>query len=160
MKRLFIISLVACISNSATATAQETEIDYTYPSQVVAFLSIYETDSFEEAQTIAKQAADSLNTDFSNTYLFDKEVGLIDTSHCGCGEQHGYIGRGRFDEGDYVSIELNSWYEFETVKPVYTVVVLSSPSSDPLLREKIKNIKRKYSDSIYFEEEVYTGCMH
>lgn len=134
--------------------------EYQYPETTVGFLVIYSTNDFDKAHLLGQKSADSLNTDFSDGYLFDQEEGLIDTTTCGCGIQHGYIPRGRFDDGDYISVELTDSYDLSGEFGRYLVVACSYPVSFHLWPDIIENIRKKYPEAYYFETTVYTGCMH
>jgi hypothetical protein len=156
MKNLF--SILALLITTFQAQAQDEE--YELPTQKVGFVSLLETTDHTLAVKVAKEFADSLDVQFESILLVDETEGLVDTATCGCGEQHGYIGRGRFDAGNYVSIELASWYNYEKAHNIYLVIVLSHPITDELLGTRIKNIMEKYPEAVYFEDDVYTGCMH
>ena len=152
--------LLPLVLLSFTAFPQD---EYSYPTQNVGYIYLFSTSDFTEAKQFAIGAADKLSTDYDSTLIYDMDLGLTDTTTCGCGLRHGYIPRGRFDEGDYVSIELSESYEIDTPGNEiqrYIVVVASYPSHVELLRDRIVNIRKVYPDARYFESEVYTGCMH
>jgi hypothetical protein len=132
------------------------------PTQKVGFIYIYSGDDFETTQTFMYQAADSLDIDIDNSRLYDDELGLTDTITCGCGLRHGYLKRGRYDEGEYVSIELSNDYDLdeELEADRYLVVVASFPVPDEALSKRISAIRVKYPDAKYFEADIYIGCMH
>jgi hypothetical protein len=143
--------------NFLTSSAQDSRNDQT---QRVGFIVIYSTDNFEKAEKIASQASNSLNTEFDNSNFYDEEEGLTDTIVCGCGNEHGYIARGRYDEGDYLSIELSSWFFEKTEEDAYLVIAASYPLADKNCATKMKEIQKIFPNSYYFEKDVYIGCMH
>lgn len=110
--------------------------------------------ALKTAQSVANKMVIPLN--LRNCYE-DKEQGLASFEVCGCGEAHGYIPRGRSDDGEYVSIEFSSAYG--NFSPGYYIVVLSSGESD-----KVKTLlpkAKEFNKSAYIKKSnVYMGCMH
>lgn len=134
--------------------------EYEYPQQTVGYLALFSTNNYEKAVSFGQKAADQLKVDFKHTYLYDEMDGLLDTTICGCGETHGYMERGRYDEGDYISIELSDRYELPGEFGRYIVIACSYPISYELFTEIRQKILQVFPDAHYFEAEVYTGCMH
>jgi hypothetical protein len=79
---------------------------------------------------------------------------------CGCGEQHGYIKRGRNRDGVYVSIELNDRYTNSPDEKTYAVIAMSYAITDKKMKESLLLIKSKFPEAKYFDAEIYVGCMH
>jgi len=152
MKYSFIISLLSLALLSASNIYSQTE--------KVGFAVIESTNSFYEAQSLAQIIADSLEVEFRNNVIFDKEEGLKDTVTCGCGEQHGYIRRGRFNHGNYVTIELNSRYSNSPSKKTYALIAMSHEVLSENIQKDLSIIKAKYPEANYFTAEIYVGCMH
>lgn len=87
----------------------------------------------------------------------DNENGLTSSEVCGCGEKHGYIPRGRYDNGEYISIEYSS--SFENFTQGFYIVVISSGEAKEV--EKLLPMAKKYSKDAYAKKsDVYMGCMH
>jgi hypothetical protein len=123
-----------------------------------SYLILLSTKSYSAAMYAAKQARAKLDLLINyRGYVFDFKEGLKDTTACGCGEIHSYVPRGRFDDGNYVSIEhTNSFTEFPNG---YYIVVAASGD-----RKKIKPTLAKanlfFADAYIKDAEVFIGCMH
>ncbi|MCB9251981.1 MAG: hypothetical protein H6605_05905 [Flavobacteriales bacterium] len=87
----------------------------------------------------------------------DPMYGLTTDEICGCGEMHGYIPRGRFDDGDQVSIEFSSEYSFP-IQNVYLVMVGSGDSLH--LGATQTKLKDFFPGNTLFSDSVFMGCMH
>ncbi|TNE76390.1 MAG: hypothetical protein EP333_02670 [Bacteroidetes bacterium] len=150
----FILTLFSILTFASVSIGQEEEM---YAEKYYVVLGEYRSYSkaLRKAQKNANQIPSPLNL---RNLIPDTEIGLTSNEVCGCGEKHGYIPRGRYDDGKYISIEFsNGLYDQET--DGYYVVVLYSGSSEEAKqifdqsREKIKNIK-------VINGKVYMGCMH
>jgi hypothetical protein len=74
-------------------------------------------------------------------------------------EQDCYFARGRFDEGDYVSIEYSDAYE-SFAKGYFIVVLGNSYGKNETLKASLKKAKLKYKDAYIKRTKVYMCCMH
>jgi hypothetical protein len=92
----------------------------------------------------------SLPTDTCIKYS-KEEGGAVDSS---C-----YIARGRFDDGEYISIEYSNAYDGFS-KGYYIVVVGSSIEKGPELMAALEKVKTKYADAYIKASKVYMCCMH
>ncbi len=123
-----------------------------------SYLILQSTTSYSAAMNTAKKASDQLGhkLDFRG-YVFDFKAGLKDTTVCGCGEIHEYVPRGRYDDGNYVSIEhTNSFTEFTDG---YYIVVAASGKRKKL-QPVLAKAKAFYGDAYIKDAKVYIGCMH
>ena len=123
-----------------------------------SFLIVSSSKTYSAALKSAQSAANNsgIPMDLRNMYK-DKEEGLTSSEVCGCGEAHGYIPRGRGDDGTYISIEYSS--SFEGFKEGYYIVVAASGDKDKVALEL--NRVKKLNKSAYIKStQVYTGCMH
>lgn len=123
-----------------------------------SFLIIKSTKNYNSALKKAQVASNKLGWTLNlNGNYKDKKNGLTNSDICDCGVNHGYIPRGRYDAGNYVSIEFSSAYEGFT-KGYYIVVVSSGE------REKVQSILAKvqkhYIDAYIKDTDIYVGCMH
>lgn len=150
----FILTFFSMLTFASVSIGQEQEM---YAEKHYVVLGEYRSysKSLKKAQKYANQIPAPLNL---RNLIPDPEVGLTSNEVCECGEKHGYISRGRYDDGTYISIEFSKGlYEQET--DGYYVVVLYSGSSVEAIqicdesREKIKKIK-------VIKGKVYMGCMH
>ena len=148
--KLLPILLLSFISLTSTMVNGQT--------QKTSFLIIKSTKNYSSALKKAQLACNKLGWTLNlNGNYEDKENGLTNSEVCGCGEEHGYIPRGRYDAGNFISIEYSSAYEGFTKG--YYIVVISSGK-----REKVQSVLAKvqkhYSDAYIKDSDVYVGCMH
>ena len=123
-----------------------------------SFLIIQSTKNYNRALRKAQQACNELSYTLNLRNLYkDKKVGLASSEICGCGEKHGYIPRGRYDDGQYISIEYSD--SFEAFSPGYYIVIVASGKRDEL-NKLLPVIKQDYSDAYIKNSKTYIGCMH
>jgi hypothetical protein len=123
-----------------------------------SYLILQSTTSYSAAMNTAKKASEQLGATLDlRGYVFDFKAGLRATEACGCGEMHGYVPRGRSDDGDYVSIEHSSGINGFT-EGLYIVVAGSGKRST--LNPIQKKAQAFYADAYIKDAEVYIGCMH
>ncbi len=122
------------------------------------FLILASTTDYEEALAVAKEAAPKLNLKIDlKGYYPSEEEGLTTDETCGCGLNHGYIPRGRSDDGDYISIEYSG--SFENFADGYYIVVASSGERKEVLKTR-DQAKEFYPQAYAKSSKVYVGCMH
>ena len=122
------------------------------------FLIILSTKDYDSALKRAEDASEQLGLDFKTRgYYPDEESGLKSDEVCGCGESHGYIARGRYDDGEYVSIEYSS--SFKSFADGYYIVILASGRRKDL-KPFLTKVKAFYNDAYIKNSKVYIGCMH
>lgn len=133
--------------------------DYENPMETKSFLIIISTKNYKRALTKAQLACNDLglHLDLNNTYRDKENGGLTSSKVCGCGEQHGYVARGRSDDGNYISIEYSD--AFEGFTPGYYIVVVSSGYREDV-GKLLPEVKEAYKDAYIKDSEVYVGCMH
>lgn len=123
-----------------------------------SFLIIQSTKSYDKALKKAQLACNklSLTLDLRNL-IQDKNKGLTSNEVCECSEKHGYIPRGRFDDGNYISIEFSSAYE--SFSPGYYIVVVASGYNEAV-NLMLPKVKVHYKNAYIKNSKVYMGCMH
>jgi len=122
------------------------------------FLIILTTKDYDGALKRAEEASQKLNLDLELRGLYpDEEMGLDTDEQCGCGEWHGYIARGRYDDGQYVSIEYTNFYN-SFAEGYYIVIIGSGDRKE--LKPLLKKAKVHYKDAYIKNSDVYIGCMH
>ena len=145
-----------------TPTVKNDAPEVEYPSGSImvnnSYLIIQSTKSYSAAMYTAKQASTALGFPIDyRGYVFDFKEGLKDTIKCGCGEIHEYVPRGRYDDGNYISIEhTNSFTEFTDG---YYIVVAASGNRDKLT-PLLPKAREFLADAYIKDAEVYIGCMH
>ncbi|MFK8038316.1 MAG: hypothetical protein AB8B74_08510 [Crocinitomicaceae bacterium] len=123
-----------------------------------SFLIVKSTKSYQSALKTANSVSEKFKYQLKlNGNIEDKENGLTSLDTCDCGEQHGYVPRGRYDDGIYVSIEYSSY--FEGFSPGYYIVVVASGANNKLI-STLNQVVLEYDDAYIKTALVYMGCMH
>ena len=116
------------------------------------------TTSYEEAKSFAKKMAKNLKIklDFrglkfdSKSFLTFSKEECQDFSDYPC-----YLGRGRYDDGEYISIEHTSVYP--EMSAGYYIVVFATGDN---ISTTLTKVKKKIPDAYIKTVEIYMGCMH
>ena len=70
-----------------------------------------------------------------------------------------YDSRGRWDDGNYISIEYTNAYQGFT--PGYYIIVVSSfGKENPELTLSLEKVKKHYKTAYIKYADIYMGCMH
>ena len=147
---------VIAIFLTQSSYAQQDNEDQPYLDQ--SFLIIASSTNYDDAQTIALEAQKNLELEYpASSYYPDKKEGFKTDEICGCGEIHSYFPRGRYDDGNYVSIEYSSAYEGFTEG--YYIVIVSSGQKESVQKE-LPKVQEKYDQAYIKNSEIYVGCMH
>jgi hypothetical protein len=153
MKYLFFIALAFFVQYSF---AQEER-----PYIKKAFVIVQSTKNYAIAKLTAEKAARQLHQKLDLRELRpNKKIGLTYADSV-CENEGGYpcyISRGRYDNGDYVSIEWSN--AFEGFKKGFYIVVISSGLDAAGTNEVLKNAKKYFKDAYAKKAEIYVGCMH
>jgi hypothetical protein len=153
MKYLFFIILIIFVQYSF---AQQER-----PYIKKAFVIVQSTKSYAAAKLTAEKAASQLHKKLDLRELQpNKKTGLTYTDSV-CENEGGYpcyISRGRYDNGDYVSIEWSNAFE-GFVKGFY-IVVISSGLDTAGTNSVLKKAKKYFKDAYAKKAEIYVGCMH
>ena len=127
------------------------------------FLIVSSTKDYEGALKKAKSISEelSLKLDLRNLN-FHEESGLT-FSKTICEDEAGgypcYIARGRYDDGEYVSIEWSN--AIKSFSKGYYVVIISSQSKKNEKMKLLLSRTKKNVPSAYIKSsDVYMGCMH
>lgn len=146
-----IIALIALLSITAFGQTDNQSVKK-------SFLIINSSKNYSKSLKKAQKAANSLGIPMNLRNMYENpEGGLSSSETCGCGEQHGYIPRGRGDDGKYISIEYSS--AFLTFKKLFYIVVVASGERDELTK-LLPEIRKYYPDAYIKDSPVYMGCMH
>ena len=130
----------------------------------VGFVILRSTSDYAEARRVAEEAAKVLEVPLNYRGLqFDEKLGLSFSAEV-CQQEASaphpcYLARGRYDSGEYLSIERSDAYE--SFQPGYFIVIFATgaPGSAELASSLAKARKR-YADAYLKSEKVYHGCMH
>lgn len=122
------------------------------------FTIVLSTKSYDAALKVAKEASDKLQIEFQERGNYpNPEGGLSNDEICGCGESHGYLPRGRYDDGKYVSIEYSSSYS-SFAEGYYIVIVNSGDRKE--LDQDLPSVRDHFKNAYVKNDKVYVGCMH
>jgi hypothetical protein len=156
MKHLLFITIV--FFGFSLMQAQETSETQTKGFVIVAAGKNYEAIK-KQASQIAQKTGYKLNLrdlEYSKTegLTFGKEI---------CEEQGfeypSYIARGRWDDGEYISIEYTNGFEGFT--PGYYIIIASSHDKGSAeLQNALQHVKKYYKTAYIKYADVYMGCMH
>ena len=125
-----------------------------------SFVIIQSTKNYTTAKLTAEKAAQQLKQKLDLRGLKPgKKTGLT-FSKADCENEGGYpcyIARGRYDDGDYVSIEWSD--EFDKFAKGYYVVIVYSGNKEAAVKT-LEKTKLIFKDAYYKQAKVYVGCMH
>ena len=150
-KLMFLLILFIMTLNSGFTQAPTLEKD---------FLILHSTKSYEAALQLVNEGRQKLDVpvDLRN-YFVCPENRLKNDLICACGENHGYIPRGRFDDGIYLSIENSNSYSGFT-KNYYIVMLASGTKGDELILSALNMAKTHYANAYIRNTPVHLGCSH
>lgn len=122
------------------------------------FTIVLSTKSYDAALKVAKEASEKLQIEFQERGNYpNPEGGLSNDEICECGESHGYLPRGRYDDGKYVSIEYSSSYS-SFAEGYYIVIVNSGDRKE--LEKNLPSVRDHFKNAYVKNDKVYVGCMH
>jgi hypothetical protein len=125
-----------------------------------AFLLVAASKDWDTARSTASQAAQALAMELKVEVEPHPTEGLsFDAKTC---TESGfefpcYVARGRYDDGEFVSVEWSSAYEGFT-PGLYIVVVASGPEAE--VKKQLDAAREVYGDAYIKKAKVYMGCMH
>lgn len=154
MKRTYLFFLLLTVLATSAVAQDET------PFVKKNFVIIQSTKNYMQAKLTATKAASQLNQKLDLRGLKpDKQTGLT-FSEKDCENEGGYpcyIARGRFDDGDYISIEWSN--AINGFAKGYYVVIAGAGSKDET-NTILKKAKRFFKTAYVKQADVYIGCMH
>jgi len=159
MKHIIIVLLI--LGSSFYTSAQNESDTIAQPIVKKSFVIVQSTKNYAAAKATAVKASKQLGYKLDLRGLVpNKKSGLTDTkANCeedGLGEYPCYYSRGRYDDGQYVSIEWSGAFP-EFTKGYYIVIVASG---DAEARAALPKAKKIFKDAYAKKAKVYLGCMH
>ncbi|NOT91339.1 hypothetical protein [Ferruginibacter sp.] len=150
-----IIFSISLLFFAAVSLAQEAQ-----PYIKKSFVIVQSTKNYAAAKLTAEKAARQLQQPLDFRELKpNKKTGLTFADSV-CENEGGYpcyIARGRFDDGDYVSIEWSN--AINGFAKGYYVVIVGAGSKDETTIV-LKKVKKFFKEAYIKQAEVYIGCMH
>jgi hypothetical protein len=154
MKQTY-LTLLLSIVIAACSIAQEAQ-----PFVKKNFVIIQSTKNYAAAKLTAEKAAKQLQQKLDLRELKpNKNTGLT-FSDSVCENEGGYpcyLARGRFDDGDYISIEWSN--AINGFAKGYYVVIAGAGSKEET-NTILKKAKNFYKTAYVKQADVYIGCMH
>lgn len=150
------------ITDHVDISNDDWEPDYDMFYEGREFMIILSSKDFQKSVEFATIAAESLQLELKIDAIEEVDGHLsFPQAECEGGgfDYPCYIARGRYDDGDYVSIEQSDAYDGFT-RGYYIVVVSSGPKGDPNRRDLLVDVKNFYDDAYIKSTQVYMGCMH
>ncbi|GAA0723309.1 hypothetical protein GCM10009430_26610 [Aquimarina litoralis] len=128
------------------------------------FLIAASTTNYEEALSSATSIAEKLKLplDLRKLEYSDENLGLTWSKEECEGSNWGYpcyVARGRYDDGDFVSIEWSSAYGGFS-KGYYIVIVSGNQIYDDSLKDLLRKTKEFVPSAYIKSSMVYMGCLH
>ena len=125
-----------------------------------SFVIVQSTKNYDKAKTEAVKASQQLHQKLDLRELTPNKKSGLTYAEKICEDEDGYpcyIARGRYDDGDYVSIEWSNAFTGFT-KGYYIVVIYSGTktAADTILKKAKTVFKEAYAK----QSSVYVGCMH
>jgi hypothetical protein len=157
MKKILVIILMLVCTQ---AYAQDEQAE-PRPYVTKNFCIILSTTSYAEAKKTAEQAGKKykIKIDYRDL-VANKKIGLTLSKEECEGQGWGYpayYSRGRYDDGEYISIEYSNAFSGFT-KGYYIVVVASGDKAR--CSKTLTKVKATYKTAYIKQSEVYIGCMH
>jgi hypothetical protein len=145
----------------ATTLKAQTETPEDRPYVKKDFVIVLSTKNYSEAKKLATEAAKKLKIKLDLRGLKpNKESGLTSNSkEC---EENGweypcYVSRGRYDDGEFVTIDYSN--AFEGFTKGYYIVTTASGDAE-LAKTALAKAKKIYKTAYAKQTEIYIGCMH
>jgi hypothetical protein len=157
-----VLSLLLLFS-STVLTAQDADTTaLPEPYITKEFVIVQSVKNYPQALATAKAAAAKLKLQLDLRNLKPGKSTGLTLPKKECEEYYSYpcyIARGRYDDGNYVSIEYSTQYEgFK--KGFYIVVISSWSQGEAELNITLKKAKAVYADAYKKKSRVYVGCIH
>jgi hypothetical protein len=127
------------------------------------FVIIRSTTDYEAALQTARSAASRLQLKLDLRDLKKNKESGLSFSKKVCEEEWEeypcYVARGRWDDGNYISIEYSDAYNGFR-KGYYIVIIAGGEKGDALVKTILTKAKKYYKDAYSKTTKVYIGCMH
>jgi hypothetical protein len=125
-----------------------------------SFVIVQSTKNYKAAKATAERAAAVLHQTLDLRGVKPHAASGLTFADSVCENEGGYpcyIARGRFDDGDYISIEWSNAINGFT-KGYYVVVTGAGSKEETTVL--LKKAKQFFKDAYIKQAEVYIGCMH
>jgi hypothetical protein len=154
MKQIILFFLLLSVMATNAFAQDET------PFVKKSFVIIQSTKNYAAAKLTAEKAAKQLQQKLDLRELKPSKKTGLTFSDSVCEYEGGYpcyIARGRFDDGDYISIEWSN--AINGFAKGYYVVIAGAGSKDET-NTILKKTKKFFKTAYVKQADVYIGCMH
>jgi hypothetical protein len=151
------ITCLFIIFITLSSNAQNTESDIVQKGMIV----MRSTKNYNEAKKFAEKASKKLSLKLDLRELTPNKQEGLTFSQFEC-EDNGweypcYIFRGRYDDGEYISIEYSNGLNNFT-EGIYIVIAASGDNT--ITQPSLKKIKKVYKNAYVKQVKVNMGCIH
>lgn len=155
--------LLLAVLFSLAAHAQEDTLSMADQYVDKEFVIVRSAKKYADALQTARTAATRLKIKLDLRGLKpNKAIGLSwDKKTCETDwfESPCYVARGRYDDGEYVSIEYSTAYT-GFAEGYYIVIIAGGPQGDDAVKQSLRKARTVYKDAYAKRTKVYIGCMH
>lgn len=158
--KIHILTTFIFLLATTFVSAQNTNDTIPQPYVKTWFVIVRSTTDYEQAKTTAIQASKYLGYKLDLRELTPHKTSGLTFSSADCENNGGYpcyVARGRYDAGNYVSIEWSDAYQ--GFAKGYYIVIVSSGDKRSTANPGIY-AKKIYGTSYRKAANVYVGCMH
>ncbi|MDH5632143.1 MAG: hypothetical protein OEZ10_04030 [Gammaproteobacteria bacterium] len=166
LSKYIVLSLFFLIISEVLADDVESKVKKWVEEQSIKkqLVILQSTKNYNEALRTAKLASKTLKLKLDLRGLDHNDATGLTFSKEVCDGEGGfgypcYIARGRYDDGDYVSIEHSSAYS-EFSNGFFIVVASSHPKGSNEVTSVLELTRKHFKDSYAKTSMVYMGCMH
>ncbi len=156
MKRMIISLIIHLIAITGFAQAGQMESPYAKKGMLI----LLSTKSYAAAKKLAEQAKGKLSLTMDLRGLKPNKKSGLTYSKTDCENEGGYpcyIARGRYSDGEFISIEYSN--AIEGFAKGYYIVVAACGDKEITAPALVK-AKKVYKDAYVKNTSVYMGCMH
>jgi hypothetical protein len=156
MKKIILLLIVSFTAIASFAQAEQMEAPYAKKGMLI----LLSTKSYAAAIKLAQQAKSKLSLTMDLRGLKPNKKNGLTYSEADCENEGGYpcyIARGRYDDGEFISIEYSN--AIEGFAKGYYIVVAACGDKEITAPALVK-AKKEYKDAYVKNTSVYMGCMH
>jgi hypothetical protein len=156
MKKIILLLIVCLITTICFAQDEQTEAPYVKKSMLI----LLSTKSYAAAKKLAAQATDKLLLKMDLRGLKPNKKNGLTYSQADCENEGGYpcyISRGRYEDGEFISIEYSN--AIEGFAKGYYIVVAACGDKEITAPALVK-AKKVYKNAYVKNTSVYMGCTH
>jgi hypothetical protein len=152
---LFVLFSMSCVHSFAQTDVESSPFVKTW------FCILYSTKNYADAKKFAQTCSKQLHFKLDFRGLSPNKETALTMTKKECKENSfeypAYVARGRYDNGEYISIESSD--AFKGFAKNYYIVIANSGNKEEVDKTLLK-VKATYKTAYMKQSEVYMGCMH